>query len=391
MKISQAFTMAIKAIVGNKMRTFLTVLGIVVGVVAVIALIALGAGSQASINEQMSTLGTNLIVVSITTPRQVNINVGDVTAMVEGSPDITAVSPVVSQSNIKIRANGKDTTTRIEATNPAYSEIRSVTVQEGRFLQQSDLDNRFSVALVGVDVADELWGTTTDVVGKRFSALGREFQVVGVLEKKGSSMVGNDDNRIIIPLTTGQRIMYQRVPRQYYFEAASSEDTSDAIAAIKKFFLAKLRDEDNFNILDQSSIMDTVNSALGTLTGMLSGIAAISLLVGGIGIMNIMLVSVTERTREIGIRKAIGAKRRDILLQFLIEAGMISGFGGLIGLGLGYAMSIGLASILGIKAVVTGDTIILALGFSIGMGMIFGMYPANKASKLRPIDALRYE
>jgi putative ABC transport system permease protein len=221
--------------------------------------------------------------------------------------------------------------------------------------------------------------------------LGRRFTIVGVLEEKGSSMMGSEDDRIIIPLTTGQRVLRQRRPAQFYFSATTSDTVPQAQADIEDFFLGKLKSKDDYFVFNQSQVLSIVGTAMSTITGMLAGIAAISLLVGGIGIMNIMLVSVTERTREIGIRKAIGARRRNILTQFLIESSVISLGGGVIGLALAILIGRALQGIINLTLNFSLNTIILALAFSICVGIGFGMYPANKASKLNPIEALRYE
>ncbi|MCM8899963.1 ABC transporter permease [Caldicoprobacter algeriensis] len=388
MKFTQAIKMAFSSILSNKMRSFLTMLGVIIGVTAVITLIALGQGSTQRVSSQIESLGTNLIIINITGGRNRSVTQEDL-ERIKSMPGVSEIAPVLS-GGVTVKAGNKNTNTSLEATTPGYQEVRNTHVQLGRFLLQNDLDMRFRVAVIGVDVADELFGRR-DVVGEKISINGVEFSIVGILEEKGSSIAGSDDNRVIIPLTTGQRLLRNTEVRTFYLSTQSPDVVNQVVAEIQRFLTRKFNDENSFRVFNQTQLLSTINEATTTLTMMLSGIAGISLLVGGIGIMNIMLVSVTERTREIGIRKAIGAKRRDILIQFLIESAVLSGLGGVLGIMLGFVGVSFLSRILNIPAAISAEVVLLATGFSVGVGVIFGLYPASKAASLNPIDALRYE
>jgi len=388
MKFSQGIKMALSAILSNKMRSFLTMLGVIIGVAAVIALIGLGEGATGQVSDQIESLGTNLITVNLTGGRNRSLEEDDIEKLKE-KPYIESIAPYFSGSAI-VKVGNKNMNTSLEATSPEYEDITNSHVQAGRFLVDNDLKLRFRVAVIGVEVADELFGHR-NVVGESISINGTPFKIVGLLEEKGSSMMGSADNRIIIPLTTAQRLLRNTSIRSFYISADSPETVDLAVDELEAYLMKKFKDENSFRIISQSQLLSTVNEIAGTLTMMLGGIAGISLVVGGIGIMNIMLVSVTERIREIGIRKAIGARRRDILFQFLIESMVISGLGGVIGILLGITGSNLIGRALNLPVAISPRVIALATGFSVTVGIIFGLYPANKASKLNPIDALAYE
>lgn len=388
MKFTQAIKMAFSSILSNKMRSFLTMLGVIIGVTAVITLISLGQGSTRRVTSQIESLGTNLIIINITGGRNRSVTEEDL-ERIKNIPGVSEIAPVLS-GGVTVKAGNKNTNSSLEATTPGYQQVRNTHVQLGRFLLQNDLDMRFRVAVVGVDVADELFGRR-DIVGEKISINGVEFSIVGILEEKGSSIAGSDDNKVIIPLTTGQRLLRNTEVRTFYVSTQSPDVVNQVVGEIQRFLTRKFNDESSFRVFNQTQLLSTINEATVTLTMMLGGIAGISLLVGGIGIMNIMLVSVTERTREIGIRKAIGAKRRDILIQFLIESAVLSGLGSVLGIMLGFVGVGFLSRILNIPAAISADVVLLATGFSVAVGVIFGLYPASKAASLNPIDALRYE
>lgn len=388
MKFTQAFKMAISSIVSNKMRSFLTMLGVIIGVAAVITLISVGEGATKQITSQIQGLGTNLITINITNSRNKVITTADLDAL-KAKPSIQNIAPTIS-GNVTVKAEGKNKSTSLEASTPEYAEIRNIKAQSGRFLVQNDLNMRFRVALVGINVADELFGNR-NILGKTISINGMNFSIIGILEEKGSSMGASGDDRVIIPLTTAQRLLKNKEIRTFYVSAASADTVKQAVSDLEAFMLKRFKDANNYRVFNQTDLLSTITQTTATLTMMLGGIAGISLLVGGIGIMNIMLVSVTERTREIGTRKAIGAKRRDIMIQFLIESLVISGLGGIIGILLGMGGSSLFGSVMKMPLTISVNVVVIATCFSAAVGIIFGLYPANKASKLRPIDALRYE
>jgi putative ABC transport system permease protein len=390
MKITKLLKVAMASVWSNKMRSFLTMLGIIIGISSVIILVGMGEGTKKQVTEQIEKLGTNLITVSITGNRTEPITDEEI-ADLTTKPGIKEIAPALSQGSVNIKAGDTAETTTLEASTPNYLTIRKLGITAGRFIAQRDIDNRFKVLVIGPETASNLFGTT-DVVGKTMYVNGIEFTVIGVLQAQGTSSTGSSDDRIILPLSTAQRLLKTASIRSFYIEAESKDKVSEAMSYLQLFLNKKYNnDTRSFRVMNQTTLLETVNATTESMTAMLSGIAAISLLVGGIGIMNIMLVSVIERTREIGIRKAIGAKRGIILSQFLIEASTISSLGGIIGVLIGY-----LGSYLGPRyfsttIVISGDTVLAAFAFSMIVGIVFGIYPASKASKLNPIDALRFE
>jgi len=407
MRLRQTISMAFKAISGNKIRSFLTMLGVIIGVMSVIVLIAIGQGTTASVTESISAMGTNLLTVNIMTRSvgrgfgggpgsrggasgskgTVILTLDDVLSLGDDA-SIADVSPVVSGS-LTVKAGSTNTTASIVGVLPAYARIINQGAQSGRYIIDADVDNRSAVCVIGVDLAQDLFGTSS-VVGNTLHIDGRQFKIVGVLESKGTSMGGSSDESVVLPFTLAQRMLDSTTISSIYLSAVDSASVDSAQAVVERFLYKKYQNESTYSVMNQTQMLETANETASTLSLMLGGIAGISLLVGGIGIMNIMLVSVTERTREIGIRKAIGARRRDILTQFLIESVVISGLGGLLGLGLGLAMMHVLESALGMTLRMSLGVAYLAIGFSMSIGVIFGLYPANKASKLRPIEALHY-
>ena len=389
----QSFKMALKAIAGNKMRSFLTVLGVVIGVVAIVVLVAIAQGTNASVVSSIEGMGTNMLTVSIRARRQNPVTMAGLNELAE-DVSIAAIAPYTNVSGtIKAGVTTYDDGS-ILATTPQYADIRLWEMASGRFLTQPDVDNRTFVAVIGHEAATEMYGST-NVVGETFSINGYTFTVVGVLKENGSDASGSQDNMIVIPYTLGQRMSNSTKITSFYVSAVSAEEVSFAKYAIESWlqdlFSHYTSSSNQYSVYSQSEMLDTLSETTDPLTLMMGGIAAISLLVGGIGIMNIMLVSVSERTREIGIRKAIGASRWNILSQFLIEALVVSLMGGLLGLGISYAALHFLEEPLSMTLEVSSGVAAAAIGFSVLIGVVFGIYPANRASKLKPIDALHYE
>ncbi|MGE5329318.1 MAG: ABC transporter permease [Deltaproteobacteria bacterium] len=391
MDILQTLRMALKSILSNKVRTSLTMLGVIIGVATFITLVSLGQGTQKTITDKIESMGTNLITISIT-GRNSNRNVTyeQVKKLAsENSNEIKAVAPSITGSvTLKYSNNSWDTS--LIGSTPEYESVKNVTVQSGSFIEQSDVDSKKRVVLLGTAVVKNLFGLGYNPVGEKIKINGQIFKVTGVLEEKAEAENYSTDDRIIIPITVAQRFLSSKI-RTFYVQAASSDMVNSAMLKIESFMLDIFNDEDSYRVQNQAEMLSQVSSVTGTLTLFLGFIAGISLLIGGIGIMNIMLVSVTERTREIGIRKAIGAKRRYILSQFLIESMMISCIGGVIGILLGMLAAFVVSKISSLTPAVTLTSVITSFTVSAAIGIFFGMYPANKASKLNPIEALRFE
>ena len=388
--MKQSIKMALSSILSNKMRSFLTVLGVIIGVVAVVVLSSLGEGAMDSVTGQIEDLGANLMQVTIKTDRYTGIDLDNLASLADGET-ISAVSPVLSQSvTAKSTLDTYDCT--LEGVGASYFYIRQLEVEQGVTVGELDNDLRLPVCVIGVEVADRLFGTR-DVVGQSVSVRGYDLRIVGVLEEQGSSMIISDDEKIIIPFTLAQRMFGSTSITSFYASGASEDVMDQAEQRLRRFVSARVSDpDDDFSLTSQSAVLDMMDEVTATLTTLITGIAGIALLVGGIGIMNIMLVSVTERTREIGIRKAIGAPRSAILMQFLIEAIVLSVAGALIGLAVSAALLLALRGPMGIPTLaVSPGSATLALTFAVCICVLFGIYPANKASKLNPIEALRHE
>ena len=386
----QSFKMALKSIAGNKMRSFLTILGVVIGVVSIVVLVAIAQGTNASVISSIEGMGTNLITANIRARRSTTkVTLEDLNTLakdesIQGIAPLTNVSGTV-KAGVTTYEDGS-----IMGTTPSYGEIRGWTLAKGRFLQQPDIDNRSFVAILGKEAAEEMYGTD-NVVGEMFTINGYSFTVVGILDEIGSSSMGSGDNQIVIPFTLAERVSSQPGISTFYVSAVSADEVPYAQQAVTNYLSSIFSTSSQYSLYNQSEMLESLSETTRSLTLMLGGIAAISLLVGGIGIMNIMLVSVSERTKEIGIRKAIGAARTNILMQFLIEALVVSAMGGLLGLGISIGACYFLESALEMTMTISSSVALLAIGFSVVIGVIFGLYPANKASKLKPIEALHYE
>ncbi len=417
----QAVIEALESLNGNKMRSGLTVLGIVIGVAAVIAMLAVGNGAQASITGSISDIGTNLLFVFSGGMQQGGgpggprggsgsgnnirpLTLGDAEAISDpfAAPSVDSVAPVI-QGNGSLAFSGENTTTTISGITPAYAPVRNMQVAEGEFINEEHLLGRMSVVVLGPETAIALFGHADGLIGETIRIEGQPFRVIGVLVEKGGGAFGSEDNAAYIPFTTAQARLIKRSARDevdvIFVQATTAEAVPQAVDEISNIIRQRHRTPigaDDFSVFTQQDFLQTFETITGVLTIFLGGIAGISLLVGGIGIMNIMLVSVTERTREIGLRKALGARKRDILLQFLTESSLLSLIGGIIGIMFGWLI----AYIVGQVAVATGnnfvpivgtDAIILSTSFSAVIGLFFGIYPASRAANLEPVEALRYE
>lgn len=400
----ESFLMAWASIIANRMRSILTMLGIIIGVAAVIALVSIGNGVTKQVTDSISSLGSNLLIVMPGAPRtpgvrpsaasQKSLKVADYEAIAK-MDDVKQASPVTNGSYTVIYENQNSSTT-VSGVDQSYQDINSLTVASGRFFTDKQIETRERVAILGPTVVKNLYGTDNPI-GTNIRIGNIPFTVIGVLGSKGSSAMGADqDDVILIPYTTAmERVEGKDYLRTIYVAAKDGADVNRLQADIENLLRVrhKIKDPnlDDFNITNMSSVMKTMEETTGTLTLFLGAVAAISLIVGGIGIMNIMLVSVTERTREIGVRKALGATYRVIVTQFLIEAVVISLLGGLIGVILGVAASYGISAATKMATVISIPTILMSFGFSMLIGLVFGLYPAQKAAKLNPIDALHYE
>jgi putative ABC transport system permease protein len=392
MKFMQAFKMAIKSIQSNKFRSFLTMLGVIIGVASVIAAVAFAQGSTKNVTDSIQSLGTNLISVSITgRGSNINVSYNDLLKFSEDNQgDIYAIAPTVS-STVTVKNGTKSRSTSLVGSTPDIAIIKSMSVQSGRFLLDFDIDYAQKVAIIGTAVVNDIFDGSNPI-GQKMKINGSVYKVVGVLTEKDSGQDSSDDDQIIIPVNVAQRLTRASVIRNFSIQASTPEKVDTVMAKLTTFFTNKYKNTNAFRVFNQAQMLTTLSTVTDSMMMILGGIAAISLIVGGIGIMNIMLVSVTERTREIGIRKAIGAKKRNVLVQFLIEALMVTGIGGIMGLLIGIAIiHFAIGGWQKVPEVYSIQWMAISFGISLGVGVIFGMFPAYKAANLNPIEALRFE
>ncbi len=407
MTFSDIFQETRVALSANKVRSGLTILGIVIGISSVIAMVSIGQGAQSSIETSIQSIGSNLIIVSPGAQRGPGVTVSagrgsartltlsDAEAIGTDIASIKAIAPEVS-GRYQVTARGQNTNTSVIGTVPAYPDVRNVEVADGSFITDQNIRSASKVAVLGPTVRDDLFGQDADPIGQTVRINKVDFKIIGVTKAKGGSGFNNPDDLIFIPLTAAQRFLSGN---EYVTTISVAAQDAESTATVQQEITNLLLDRHNirdpqladFSTLNQADIVATASSVTQTFTILLGAVAGISLIVGGIGIMNMMLTTVTERTREIGLRKAIGAKKRDISLQFLSEAVMLTFLGGLIGISLGWTISFGVQYFGILETKVSLFSILLAVGVSTAIGIIFGYYPARRAAGLNPIEALRYE
>lgn len=391
----------------NKVRSFLTILGIVIGIGSVIAMVAVGQGAKDSIQASIQSVGSNLVIITPGAPRGVGsqISSGRGTAQTLTQADADAIKNTVTfikstapelSRRYQVTSRGKNTNTQVIGTVPEYPDVRKVEITDGNFIASKNLLSNDKVAVIGPQARDDLFGVDAQALGQLIRINNIEFKIIGITKAKGGSGFSNPDSNIFIPITTAQRYLAGdtyvttiSVEAQDQNSMASvQQDITDLLLQRHKISNPQLAD---FSVLNQADIVATASSVTNTFTLLLASIAGISLLVGGIGIMNMMLTTVTERTREIGLRKAIGADKKDISSQFLLEAVTLTFAGGIFGIILGWLLSLAVTKFAGMSTQISLSSVLLAFGVSALIGVIFGYYPASRAAKLNPIDALRYE
>lgn len=385
-----AYKMAIKSILGNKVRSFLTMLGVIIGVMAVIVAVGFAQGSMATITNRIEGMGSNAITGMIVSTKESSkgVTTSDLEKLANSSAYINSISPYTMTSAI-VKAEGKSKSTGIIGTNEDYLEIEGQKLKSGRFITRLDLENSDKVAVIGAAVEKKFF-EGVDPLGKTIKVKGVNFTIVGTLESVMNAAEGTKDDYVFIPVNVAQRTLKIKNITMFIAEASSQDTVDLAKQKIDDYLYSVYKDKDDYILFTQESILSMLGDVSSIMMLILGSIATISLVVGGIGIMNIMLVSVTERTREIGIRKAIGAKKKDILVQFLIEALMLTGIGGIIGIILGLiTIKYGIGSISLITPVYSLSWTLAAFLISLTIGVVFGIFPAYKAAKLNPIDALR--
>lgn len=390
MSFKQSFILAIKSLSSSKMRAFLTMLGIIIGVAAVIILVSLVDSFKNNMLDQFNSLGANTIAVSIQSRGGTRtVSVEDMLALCDEYPNVLlAASPNVTAGG-KAKIGTEELSSSITGVSENYLDVTTTTVEQGRFLTFNDVNTRQKVCVVGSYISKEFFGG--NAVGESLKINGNTFKIVGVFEEAADSTEGSSDDKIIIPYTTVRSITRISFVSSYTFAAVDENKSEQAKSVIETYLLSIFNSDDYYTVISMAEMLDMVDELTGQITLILVGIAGISLLVGGIGIMNIMLVSVTERTREIGIRKSLGARRFDIMSQFVVEAATTSAVGGVVGILLGIAVSYAAGALMNLKVTPSPAAILIAFSFSAAIGIMFGYFPANKAAKLNPIDALRHD
>jgi len=401
----ESFAVAFSALRANKVRSILTMLGIIIGVAAVIAMIALGQGAKKAVEDSISALGTNLLMIRPGSASQGRVMLGagssvrlkqqDLDAIKAKVTGITALAPELSRSG-QLKYGNKNWNSQVVGTTPEYEFIRNAPTAEGAYFTRQDDATRARVAVIGQTVVDNLFEPGEDPVGRQIKINNISFTVTGVLKVKGQQGFSNQDDIVLVPLQTAQKRLlgldfFTNINVQVADLSLMDQVSMDIEQALRKSHKLASGQDNDFNIRNQADIMATRTETAKTLTWLLASVAFVSLVVGGIGIMNIMLVSVTERTREIGVRIALGARKRDVLAQFLTEAITLSLVGGIIGIGLGVGATILMSKLAGWSTLISSGSILLAFIFSATVGIFFGLYPAKKAASLNPIEALRYE
>ncbi len=391
MNLKQSFRLAIKSLMTSKMRAFLTMLGIIIGVAAVIILVSLVDGFKNTLVNEFSELGANTITVNIRARGGTRtVDVEDMINLCEEHGDVfIGVTPNVSAANATPKIGTEDLSSSVSGVSESYMDVKGGTLASGRFLNYNDMESRQKVCVVGSYISDEFFGGKA--VGQTLKINGNTFEIVGVFEEVAGGTEGSSDDTIIIPYTTVRLLAPFTMVSSYTFAAIDDTKSAEAQQIIENYLLEIFQNDSLYTVINMTQLLDMMDELTGRLSAILAGIAAISLLVGGIGIMNIMLVSVTERTREIGIRKSLGARRFDIMSQFVVEAATTSAIGGIIGIIIGIIFSYVMGNALGLIIIPSAGAIILSFSFSAAIGILFGYFPARKAAKLNPIDALRYD
>ncbi|MEW4372598.1 ABC transporter permease [Paenibacillus kandeliae] len=387
MILFQSIRMALLSVIGNKIRSFLTMLGIIIGVSSVILVVSVGMSYNNQISDQFSGLGTDLLTISIMGYGATTSLTTEQTMAYGQLPGVGGVSPVIS-SNVTAKHRGRNADVPLEGVMPSYERVKDFHVQSGRFLLNIDNQYRQKVALIGSETATKLFGMENPV-GKDIRLNGDTFTIVGLLRTKGSSLMGSNDDKILIPLATAERFLQTKGIQSFEIKTTSPDQIPAVKEELQEALTAALGDPSAYDIFDAKEMIESMEKTSALLSASLAGIAGISLIVGGIGIMNIMIVSVNERTREIGIRKAIGARKSNILLQFMIESVFLSTLGGLLGIGTGLGLVWIVGQFIPFPIQYAWNMVVIAFAFSFAIGVLFGIIPANKAARLRPIYALR--